>query len=168
MTADLAPGALPWQLRISLAEVNSNGPFSLYPDVERWFTVVDGAGVRLTFDGVKHPLDASSGPLRFSGNTPVHCDLVAGPTRDLNLMAARGVGTMLPCQSGVRWTSPLEQRGVFARRAGRWMVPGATALDLPAHTLLWLGDAAGLEFSFDANTGDDRGPAAWWLGFAPL
>src|SRR5579871_5567956 len=41
-------GARDWRLRISLAEVDRDGPFSAFPGIERWFTVIDGTGVRLT------------------------------------------------------------------------------------------------------------------------
>ena len=161
------PAATPWQLRISLAEVSSSGPFSAYPGVQRWFTVVDGAGVRLTLDGVKHHLDAGSAPLHFAGEAAVHCEPVAGPTRDLNLMCSGGTALVLPCRSHACWTSPLTQRGLFTRCAGRWHIAGGLAMELPAHTLLWLIDAAGLDFFFEAPSRNHRGPAGWWLGYTP-
>ena len=33
-----------WQLRISVADIREDAPFSAYPGVDRWFAVVDGAG----------------------------------------------------------------------------------------------------------------------------
>jgi len=167
-----APGEAPWRLRISLAEVSRNGPFSGYPGVGRWFTVVDGAGVRLQIDAVKHHLDAASGPLHFAGDAKVHCDLVAGPTRDLNLMAVGGASCMLPCHAGAGWNSELPQRGLFTRQAGRFTASGGISEDLPAHALLWLFAAAGQSFAFvpaAGGHGEPRGPgpAAWWLGYSP-
>ena len=41
------PDAAHWQLRISVAEVARAGPFSAYPGIQRWFAVVQGAGVVL-------------------------------------------------------------------------------------------------------------------------
>ena len=39
-----------WTLRISVADIDADGPFSPFPGVTRWFAVLDGAGVRLRFD----------------------------------------------------------------------------------------------------------------------
>ena len=39
------PAVEAWRLRVSVAEVESDGPFSSFPAVERWFAVLDGNGV---------------------------------------------------------------------------------------------------------------------------
>ena len=41
------PSAADWKWRISVAEVARDGPLSGYPGIERWFAVVQGAGVVL-------------------------------------------------------------------------------------------------------------------------
>ncbi len=48
------PAQGPWRLRISRADIDADGPFSAFPGVTRWFTVLQGAGVALTLDGVRH------------------------------------------------------------------------------------------------------------------
>jgi environmental stress-induced protein Ves len=161
------PGPDRWQLRISLAEVTRDGPFSAYPGIERWFAVVQGNGVVLDIAGARHALDATNEPLRFGGGEPVQCSLVDGPTRDLNLMSAGGHGRMLPAQSGVAWTSAMPQRGIFTRVPGVWKgEPHGCLVDLAANTLLWCPDSADARFVFEAHDGTEPHPALW-LGFAP-
>ena len=58
-------GAQPWQLRISLAEISRDGPFSLYPGIERWISVIEGAGVRLLLEGREHRLDRRGTDVRI-------------------------------------------------------------------------------------------------------
>ncbi len=161
------PGPDDWQLRISLADVTQDGPFSSYPGVERWFAVVAGKGVVLDVAGATHRLDANSEPLRFDGGQPVHCRLLEGPTCDLNLMSTGGHGRMVPVESGAAWTSAMPQRGIFTRVPGVWKgEPHGCLVDLPATTLLWCPDAADARFVFEAHD-DAQSHPALWLGFAP-
>src|SRR6187549_1495378 len=79
-------GGVTRQVRVSVADVSVNGPFSRFPGVQRWFAVLDGAGVVLTIGNTEHRLDAGSDAFSFRGDVAVRCRLVDGPTRDLNLM----------------------------------------------------------------------------------
>jgi uncharacterized protein len=165
-------GARAWELRISLAEVSRDGPFSLYPGIERCFTVIEGAGVRLLLDGREHRLEVGSEPLRFSGALPAFCTLIDGPTTDLNLMHAGGLASMVSAQSATPWNSPLPQRGIFTRTCGTWSTgsrgDGAAprVLKLPAHCLLWLENAENEAWTFVADAPGAASPALW-LDFAP-
>mgnify|MGYP003694612933 CR=1 FL=1 len=38
-------------MRVSVADVATDGPFSTFAGVDRWFAVLDGAGVVLTIGG---------------------------------------------------------------------------------------------------------------------
>lgn len=78
-----------WTLRLSVAQVDADGPFSRFDGITRWFAVLAGAGVRLHMPdaGQTHRLDASSSPLAFDGALAVDCELIDGPTQDFNLMA---------------------------------------------------------------------------------
>lgn len=80
------PGTQDWIWRMSVAEVASNGPFSRFEGVRRWFAVLAGAGVRLTAGGQAHVLTCASAPLCFDGAVPVDCQLLEGATQDFNLM----------------------------------------------------------------------------------
>jgi environmental stress-induced protein Ves len=155
-----------WTLRISLAEVDRDGPFSAFPGVERWFSVIDGTGVRLSLPDRLHELSPGHAPLHFSGAVPVDCSLIDGATTDLNLMYAGGEGLMQLAQSGESWRCALPGRGVFTRVAGRWQMPGLDPVRLPSRCLLWLDAAGEVPWSFTAEVSADGGPAIW-LGYAP-
>jgi len=77
-----------WTLRLSVAQVDADGPFSRFDGITRWFAVLAGAGVRLHMAdaGQTHSLDAFSSPLVFDGALGVDCTLIDGPTQDFNLM----------------------------------------------------------------------------------
>jgi environmental stress-induced protein Ves len=76
--------------RISLANVDADGPFSMFPGVDRNLTLLEGR-VRLSIDGrVPVDLTASSPPFAFPGDVPVSATLLAGPALDLNVMVRRG------------------------------------------------------------------------------
>jgi uncharacterized protein len=75
-----------WSVRVSIADVTSPGPFSSFPGVTRWFSVLAGEGVRLRTGGVEHALDTTSAPLRFDGDAATECELPGGATQDFNLM----------------------------------------------------------------------------------
>ena len=83
-TAD-APGAkMVW--RLSIADVASDGPFSLFPGYSRVLTVLEGPGMDLEHDGASiqaMPLR----PVAFSGDWNIEGRLVGGrPVRDFNLI----------------------------------------------------------------------------------
>jgi environmental stress-induced protein Ves len=174
-----AQGRYHWQLRVSLADVTRGGPFSPYPGVQRWFAVVEGAGVRLAFPGAVHRVDAHSAPLHFAGELPVDCELLDGPTRDLNLMTAGGTGHMRAARAGRLWRSDLPLRGLFTRVAGIWNDDRGRRRTLAALSLLWMDGTAGSAWDFlpgvsEDPGGQDRfdgaggdGPPGWWLDFAP-
>lgn len=153
-----------WLARISLASVTRSGPFSSYPGVQRWFSVVGGNGVALRVAGKEYRLTAASAPLQFRGDTPVDCDLLDGTTSDLNLMVSGGVGWMQHAVTGETWNCDLSQGGLFTRAAGTLSGPGGAEHDLPPHALFWADNASGATFRFD-SAGVEQGPAGIWLGF---
>ena len=108
-----APSAGDWRWRISLADVNADGPFSSYPKVQRWFAVVEGAGVELDFGGRTVGVRTGDAPLAFDGAAAPGCRLIAGPTRDLNLMLRGLRGTLQRAEPGAAWTEPWSLRGRF-------------------------------------------------------
>ena len=134
-----APSAADWRWRISLADVNADGPFSSYPGVQRWFAVVDGAGVELDFGGRSVVVRAGESPLEFDGAAAPGCRLIAGATRDLNLML-RGVrGTLQRAEPGVAWTEDWSLRGRFdfGTLTLHWGLPTGPALTSTPG--LWIG-----------------------------
>jgi environmental stress-induced protein Ves len=97
----LPAGKAEFALRVSCAQVSSNGPFSIFPDVDRFLTPVEGGSLRLECSGdpsvypvtkvTLGPLSARSTELfAFPGEQPWHCSLVESePVLDFNVMVAR-------------------------------------------------------------------------------
>jgi environmental stress-induced protein Ves len=79
-----------FELRVSMARVEADGPFSELPGVDRTLLVIEGQGLTLAMaDDARVTLDTSSEPLAFTGDDPVHATLAAGPIVDFNLMTRR-------------------------------------------------------------------------------
>lgn len=77
--------------RVSMAHVGTDGPFSVFPGIDRTLSVLTGNGIALAFDGGETArLDRSSPPYPFAAERPVEGRLVDGPIDDLNVMTRRG------------------------------------------------------------------------------
>lgn len=74
--------------RLSMALVQSSGPFSVYPGVARILAIVNGE-LELTVDGERHLLRPMQ-PFSFSGDAQSAGTLTAGPIEDFNVMAWPG------------------------------------------------------------------------------
>ncbi|MER5960224.1 HutD family protein [Streptomyces sp. NPDC056121] len=79
--------------RVSLAEVEGDGPFSAFPEVDRTLTMVEGAGMELTLGGEQRTVDERYVPQDFRGDVPTDCHLIDGPVVNFNVMWRRGAGT---------------------------------------------------------------------------
>lgn len=92
VTRELAtwPDAGDWSWRMSVADVDKSGPFSKFDGIERWFAVLEGAGVQLDVSGVPYRVTSDDAPLFFDGASETGCELIDGKTRDFNLMVRRG------------------------------------------------------------------------------
>ena len=131
------PSAEAWSLRISVAEIEQDGPFSAFPGVQRWFAVIEGEGVALAFDGAERICRRGDAPLAFDGGAAPGCRLFDGPTRDLNLMARHGRATMRAVRADAPWDEAYAWRGLYTAVAGRWH-DGAALRAVEAGTLMWL------------------------------
>jgi hypothetical protein len=156
------PAGDAWRVRVSVADVAADGPFSPFPGVGRWFAVIDGAGVVLAVDGVEHRCTAGGEPLAFAGDADTRARLIDGPTRDLNLMLRGVAGAMRRVVSGRAFRSATRECGLYARTAGR--VRTSTSADdesMPASALRWWA-VAPESLAFDGT--------GWWLSadLAPL
>jgi environmental stress-induced protein Ves len=151
-----------WDWRISVAEVEKDGPFSRFEGVERWFAVLGGAGVRLTLDGVNHELTAQSAPIRFDGAQACDCKLIDGLTEDFNLMLKHG-------HTRARLVRVLGALDVEVQPGTRvavyaWDEPVRVQVDrqfvtVPPHTLAWRALADGASVRIEA-------PTALWMEMA--
>ncbi len=71
--------------RLSTAEVKEAGPFSLFPDFERLFTLTKGNEVLLEFTDLRRSLKNGQ-VLRFNAEVDVDIQLPSGPVEDLGLI----------------------------------------------------------------------------------
>jgi environmental stress-induced protein Ves len=154
------PESSNWAFRISVADIEADGAFSIFPGVQRWFAVLEGAGVELTIDGFPKRLTRNAAPLRFSGASVTTCRLLDGPTLDLNLMLRDAPGRIQAVADGAEWRPALAQCGLFTAVAGHCRADGATTT-VPSCALLWF-ERAPASLSFAAVQGSPSAPG-WWL-----
>lgn len=131
------PQGSDWTVRISVAEVSGDGPFSSFPGVTRWFAVLAGAGVRLYVGADQHALTAQGAPLQFDGEAQSHCELIDGATQDFNLMVRGHAARM------VRVAGRIEKSVGAATVIAAYAVSscviclGDERVKVPAETLAW-------------------------------
>ncbi|MFW1763588.1 HutD family protein [Acinetobacter calcoaceticus] len=79
-------GDLDFDWRISMADVTTSGPFSLFTNKQRIITVLDGKGIELHVDDLPARSLKLGEIFAFHGESQVHSELVDGAIRDLNLI----------------------------------------------------------------------------------
>jgi environmental stress-induced protein Ves len=140
------PGSIDWQYRISVAQVNVDGPFSHFESTQRHFCVLSGSGVALTVDGALHRMTENSDAFSFSGEAQVECSLIDGPTSDLNFMVRttsqpESLSGMIPIESGKSQDlSNMFSAGVFTLQdcLCQWQLNGQTfELPIGHNHLVW-------------------------------
>lgn len=95
--ADASLANFEW--RISSAQVETAGPFSLFAGIDRSLAILRGAGLTMEFDGTQATiLSPDNKPLAFRGEQYVHAALLDGPIADFNVMTRR-----------THWTHTLEK-----------------------------------------------------------
>jgi len=88
ITREVASCAYEW--RVSIADIDRDGPFSRFDGIDRTLVLLSGAGMTLTeAGGARHVLDAPLARADFAGETAIDATLHDGPTRDFNLMTRR-------------------------------------------------------------------------------
>jgi environmental stress-induced protein Ves len=161
------PSPAEWTLRISVADITQDGPFSSFPDIERWFAVLEGEGVVLRFAARREVLGTASEPLHFDGASAPGCELQGGATRDLNLMlrSGAGPGRMQRAVADQEWLSPAPWRAVFCTGPARLQIDDTDAARLPAMTLAWSAHAAQQRWRWLDDVGGAGAAAAFWMSF---
>ncbi len=162
----LRPPGPDWKVRVGLAEIGADGPFSAYPGVERYLAVLRGAGLVLTIDGVAHRCTRETAPLVFDGGAPTGCALIDGPCQVLNLLTHGVAGAMRRVDGGEPWLPASGWCGLYAVVAGRFETRSKRdeSIDVLPRTLLSF-DSAPRSLAF--RRGDaQRGAAGYWLSAA--
>jgi len=129
----------PFRWRVSVAQVETSGPFSDFSGYHRTMVLLEGAGVRLRFaNGAQHTLRAAGDLIEFDGALAVDCQLIDGPCVDLNLIAADALPEVRARVERVRGTLALQP------------APGRIAL------------AFALDAALEISSGHDRGELRQW------
>ncbi|WP_410567608.1 HutD family protein [Acinetobacter sp. H1(2024)] len=79
-------GEADFEWRISMADVSTSGPFSLFPNKQRIISVLDGQGMVLHVDDLPAKTLHQGDIFAFHGESQVQSELVNGAIRDLNLI----------------------------------------------------------------------------------
>lgn len=80
--------------RVSVAQIDSSGPFSDFAGYDRKMVLLRGRGIALQFAGGKHCALRRVGDLvEFDGAISTRCELLDGPCVDLNLMVSKSLRT---------------------------------------------------------------------------
>jgi environmental stress-induced protein Ves len=160
------PGAQ-WCLRVSVAEIARDGPFSDYTGFERWFAVLHGTGVALQLGQERCEQRLGAPPLRFDGALAPMCWLLDGPTSDLNLLVRRdaGRGSMSIAHTDHDWVSPLAWRALFTTHALDLQVDGAVAASADGAALIWSAQSAQQHWRIASPLSADA--RACWIAFQP-
>ncbi|MBP0627992.1 MULTISPECIES: HutD family protein [unclassified Cupriavidus] len=141
--------------RLSVADIEADGPFSAFPGIDRQIVLLDGAGVMLRADdgSFSHRLVQPGAPFAFSGDTGLQAALLDGATRDFNVMTRRG-----RCRARVD-----------AFRDGFTVSTGADTVCLLAVSGTWLAQDAQPAVTLDAGQGVlyPAGEPAGRQAFAP-
>ncbi len=130
--------------RVSVAEIDRDGPFSLFPGVDRTLVLLSGAGIRLTGAGDPLELRARYEPVTFAGEAAIDCTLTGGPTRDFNLMVRRhsARGDVIVVREETRAIAPADAYVCFAAAGScECLLPGHPPLMVaPDHSLVVMTD----------------------------
>lgn len=76
--------------RLSIADIEKDGPFSQFPGCDRSMVVIEGEGMELEFPMGRREQVLPLSVFRFPGEVPCVGHLLKGAIKDLNAMTARG------------------------------------------------------------------------------
>jgi environmental stress-induced protein Ves len=80
--------------RVSVAQIDSSGPFSDFAGYDRKMVLLRGRGIALEFgSGKRCALRGIGDWMEFDGASSVRCELLDGPCVDLNLMVSKSLRT---------------------------------------------------------------------------
>jgi environmental stress-induced protein Ves len=84
-------GLADFDWRVSMATVATDGPFSVFPGIDRTLSILEGEGMTLFIEGrAPERLTQASEPLPFAADVPTSATLIDGTITDLNVMTRRG------------------------------------------------------------------------------
>lgn len=80
-----------FDVRVSMARVQSSGPFSIFPDIDRQLCILEGDGLRLySPEQLSVELTPQSEAYGFEGERVIESELLGQSVLDFNVMVRRG------------------------------------------------------------------------------
>jgi environmental stress-induced protein Ves len=158
------PSSGDWRLRVSVATIEQDVPFSEYLGVQRWLVVLEGDGVELKFRRQVRSLKPSHSVFHFDGAQVPQCRVLGGiPALAFNVMhRGGGQATVLPAPTKVTWSMRSDVRALFTRDPVDLQVGEGEPLKLPPMSLVWSDDAADQPWTLKTP----GRPYAWWVAFS--
>ena len=108
ITRDAGVGLDAFGWRLSIADIEASGGFSVFAGYQRIITVLQGAGMTLDVDGALTEPLLPGDPFAFSGDSQVSCNLLDGPIRDFNLIYAPK-----RYRASLKWIDVLQPQRLF-------------------------------------------------------
>jgi uncharacterized protein len=131
--------------RLSMAKVQTDGPFSAFPGVDRTLAILEGEGMRLSVNAEPAvTLTKTSAPLTFAADAQASARLIDGPVLDLNMMSRRRrvahSVTLLSGRTFAKLAFSELTTLIFCAEGAAEIDTGAAAVRLaPYDTLVWKG-----------------------------
>jgi uncharacterized protein len=124
--------------RLSVAEVERDGPFSAFAGIDRTIVLLSGAGMQLRDPdrGTACVLTQPGAAWSFAGELAIDARLLDGPTRDFNVMTRRGPWSATASTLRGRDDVAPADALLLLAGAGTWQVDGHAPL-APGEMLLW-------------------------------
>jgi environmental stress-induced protein Ves len=82
----------PFVFRLSIANVEKDGDFSIFPFIDRTLILLSGDGFLLHKPRESLQLNTKFNPFEFSGDDNIHCSLLGDNCTDFNVMVDRRWG----------------------------------------------------------------------------
>lgn len=126
--------------RLSIADINENGEFSIFSGYQRIISVLEGAGMLLSIDNIWSRTLLIADPFAFSGDAKVASRLLDGKLRDFNLIYdPRFISVRLQWFNSnalVRFLSDAEQLVIFSTSGQTLQIANET-VRLSGYDTLW-------------------------------
>lgn len=139
-------------LRVSIADVDSDGPFSDFSGIDRSLGLLAGNGLALFEAGASIATLQAGGPLfEFDGGRAISSQRSAGKVQDFNVMTRRGAASHQTRRVALQGTQTLQTDGpsllLLATGDALQLAANGEAQTLERWDALWLDASAALQLS---------------------